>query len=300
MALAACLPLLLSTPLRAAADHLASELAPPAAEEKLWCDAADSGSASAADAPTGGVERKKREWKTGKLFVQDAGAVFSAPARWETKQWREFTLATAGVVGIAFFDPAIRNAVQDHRGATVDKFADFIEPFGLEYSYAVIAGFYIGGLSAHDRNARETAVDSIAATLIASGIITPVLKEVAGRARPYQSEGAYHFKPFSGDDSFPSGHATQAFAVASVIASHYDRRWVKGLVYGIAGSVGIARMVHERHWASDVVAGALIGASVGTEVVRFNRKARVAGTRRYSVVPLIDPRGYGGVFVAMF
>ena len=64
-------------------------------------------------------------------------------------------------------------------------------------------------------------MDAVTATIIASGIITPVLKYSIGRYRPSQSTSTFKFRPFSGHQSFPSGHATQAFAVASVVASHY-------------------------------------------------------------------------------
>lgn len=92
--------------------------------------------------------------------------------------------------------------------------------------------------------------------------------------RPRVDDGHYAFRPFSGNKSFPSGHATEAFAVASVVAAHYDRFWVKALSYGIASVVGLARMDHAGHYVSDVVAGALIGTSVGKTVVHINAQER--------------------------
>jgi membrane-associated phospholipid phosphatase len=232
--------------------------------------------------------------------VKDAGHVLSSPGRWKKKQWAEFGISVGAIAATYTLDSTIRDAIQRNRGGAMDTTAHYLEPFGAAYSFGVIAGFYIGGVSAHDQNARETAVDAISATLIASGIITPALKIVTGRGRPSQYGDPSHFQPFSGDASFPSGHTTQAFVVASVIASHYDQGWVKGLSYGLAATVGFSRMVHDQHWASDVLTGALIGTAVGKEVVRFNKTARLPKTARYSVVPVVGPRGYGATLVASF
>ncbi|HEX6159043.1 MAG TPA: phosphatase PAP2 family protein [Thermoanaerobaculia bacterium] len=87
------------------------------------------------------------------------------------------------------------------------------------------------------------------------------------------------------DDSFPSNHATQAFAVATVIARHYEeRRWVRWLAYGVATGVGFARIYHDDHHTSDVIAGAAIGTFVGHTVVTTNQKWRVQSDGKRVVV----------------
>ena len=167
--------------------------------------------------------------------------------------------------------------------------------FGAEYSFGVLGGFYLAGVVFEDR-AKAVGLDGLAASLIASGMITPVLKVAVGRRRPSQSERVYTFRPFSGSDSFPSGNTTQAFATASVIAAHYDPLWVKMIAYGVATSVGLARVDRNAHFASDVAAGALIGAAVGSAVVRFNQQRRT----RISFGPLIDRDTHGMAIVLLF
>ena len=66
----------------------------------------------------------------------------------------------------------------------------------------------------------------------------------------------------------------QAFAVASVKAEHYDSPLVKMGSYGVASMVGYARMERKAHWASDVLAAALIGKFIGREIVHFNHDKR--------------------------
>ena len=111
----------------------------------------------------------------------------------------------------------------------------------------------------------------------------------------------HHFTPFSNSDaSFPSGETTQAFAVASVIAAHYDSLWVKVSSYGIASLVGMARIYENAHWTSDVLAGALIGTAVGTAIVHFNEKRRKAKKEETGIfiTPLLAP-GTAGIAITL-
>jgi membrane-associated phospholipid phosphatase len=124
----------------------------------------------------------------------------------------------------------------------------------------------------------NVAVDGLLSSVIAAGIVGPVFKVVMGRARPNAGEGPDSFAPFSSNASFPSGHTTQAFAIASVVAAHDGRLWVSVLSYGLAGSVGFARIEQDAHWSSDVLAGAILGTVVGNAVVKVNDGIR-AGRR---------------------
>jgi membrane-associated phospholipid phosphatase len=144
-------------------------------------------------------------------------------------------------------------------------------------------------------------IDGAAASLVASGIITPTLKWAVGRARPNANLGNHYFTPFSGsNESFPSGEATQAFAVASVIAAHYDDLWIKISSYSIASLVGVARIYQDAHWTSDALAGALIGTAVGTAIVHYNEKRRKAKKEEQSffITPLLAP-GTAGVAITL-
>lgn len=234
-------------------------------------------------APPAEVERLfSREY--GKLLFDDARYILTAPARWGRQEWLTFSLATAGVGAALILDRPVQERIQRNRNGTTDRIAEIVEPFGTYYSLAVLGGFYLTGAAFNNPKAEAVALDGIAASLIASGIITPALKVAVGRSRPSEGEGAYDFHPFGEGRSFPSFHATQAFAVASVIATHYDPVWVKGTAYGVAALVGLARMNNNAHFLSDVTAGALIGTSVGVATVEFNRQQRGA----ISFTPMID------------
>ena len=62
-------------------------------------------------------------------------------------------------------------------------------------------------------------------------------------------------------NSFPSGHTAQAFASATLFADYFagDNPWLKAAAYLTATSVGVLRVMNNRHWVPDVIAGAGVG-----------------------------------------
>lgn len=268
-----------ATEVRAGAQWVAGYASPR--EEDSFAAPADAGptAAPSANEPFGPRQHLKLAWA-------DVGHVISAPTRWDRSEWGKAGIAAGGLVLVAaFVDAPFREAVDGEYDENPDDLLGAIEPFGTHrYTNPLLAGFWLTGAIRGDSRAREVAFDGVVASFIADRLITSNLKRATGRARPYQELGADEFNPFDGDRSFPSGHTTHAFAIAAVIATHYDDTpWVPVVSYGVAGLVGAERIAHDKHWLSDVLAGALIGTLVGREVVDFNRERR--GTWR--------PRAYG-------
>jgi membrane-associated phospholipid phosphatase len=119
--------------------------------------------------------------------------------------------------------------------------------------------------------------------VLLSSAVTGLLKATLGRARPYvvNDTNPHDFKfggGFTSSDrqSFPSGHTTTAFAAAAAVTSEVRRLhpqsvwYVAPVLYGGATLVGLSRMYHNNHWASDVVLGAAIGTFSGLKVVRYS------------------------------
>lgn len=140
--------------------------------------------------------------------------------------------------------------------------------------------YAIGKIGKFDRVA-DLGWHGTEAVLFGTGV-TFVLKGVVGRGRPFLSNGDdpddFHLgKGFSSTDwtSFPSGHTTTAFAAAAAVTNETTRWWphstwiVGPLMYGGATAVGLSRMYHSRHWASDVALGAAIGTFSGRKVVQY-------------------------------
>ena len=96
--------------------------------------------------------------------------------------------------------------------------------------------------------------------VIISTALTHLLKFAIGRARPFLGDGATTFLPGIGGGeyaSFPSGHTQYAFVVATIWVLHWPKlRWIAFLW---APAVGFERIWSEKHFLSDVLAGAAIG-----------------------------------------
>ncbi len=228
------------------------------------------------------------------LVIDDVKQTLTAPARWDDDDWKKVGWSTAAVLGTALvIDHPWRNEMR--RKAPNNQFMLQVERFGSQYSVAVVGGFLVAGALSGNENTLQAGEDTLTASLIASGIITPALKLAFGRARPRANQGVNYFRPFSNANaSFPSGHTTEAFALASVISGHYEESWVSYVSYSIAGLVGVARTYHDAHFASDVLAGAMIGTFVGKGVVDYNRERRAG---KVALLPDIAP-GMMGVRLA--
>src|SRR2546422_6692470 len=106
------------------------------------------------------------------------------------------------------------------------------------------------------------------------------------RERPDQTSNPNQWRQ-SGGNSFPSFHATAAFAVGTVLAESGsdDYRWVRRLLgYGLGAATGYERLKHNAHWLSDTVAGAALG--IASAHFAMNRRDRTDEGSGLGVVPV--------------
>lgn len=197
----------------------------------------------------------------------DAQTVSGGP---ETRRPPIIRPAEAAIIAGSFaaalgFDGLIRRAAQADRTQGRDDLARFGNAFGnLVYTGPLIlAGWAVGEVS-HNPAVARAAWRAGEATLVA-GTLTAVLKLAVGRARPNAGTGPGRFRPFGGDASFPSGHTTVAVALATSLAHSTPDRWTDVAFYGAAALTGFARVNDDKHWLSDVVAGAAIGYLTGRQ-----------------------------------
>ncbi len=148
-------------------------------------------------------------------------------------------------------------------------------------AYIIGGGLYAVGRIGHFDRVADLGWHGTEAVLFAQGV-TFVLKGAVGRGRPFLSSGEdpgdYHpGKGFTSGNwsSFPSGHTSTAFAAAAAVTNETTRWWPRStwvvgpLMYAGATAVGLSRMYHSRHWASDVALGAAIGTFSGRKVVQY-------------------------------
>jgi hypothetical protein len=232
----------------------------------------------------------------GSIIVDDVKYEATAPARWDSQDWKDIGWAAAAVVGTSIIaDTAVRDFMR--RQTPDNAFLNNVQNFGQTWAVGVVGGFYVAGLVTDNDKSIQVAEDLISASLI-SATINQTLKVTVNRYRPRDDQGTVNLQGYQGlnnNSSFPSGHTTEAFTLASVIASSYeDDPWVGYGVYSVAGMVGIARMYLDAHWASDVVTSAFIGTWVGKGIVSHNKSLHKSGKNNVAILPDVAP-GYTGV-----
>lgn len=107
----------------------------------------------------------------------------------------------------------------------------------------------------------------------------------------------------SGYTSFPSGHTATAFASAEFLRREYGRKypWLPVAGYAVAIGTGAYRMLNNKHWFSDVVAGAGIGiASANLSYWLFNKVKTKANTHSTFYYPVIQSGSYGIGLIKIF
>ena len=213
-------------------------------------------------------------------YVDDAGKLLISPVRWDEGDWIN-AAAVAAVTGSFFLlDDNIQDFWQDDlRGDFTDGTADIFQAFGdtkfilpgLPILF-VSGGFVRYGFGDVEEGARlqETALLSLESYILAAGL-TEGLKNLVGRKRPNQTPDKNDFEGPGGEKSFPSGHSTHAWAIASVVASEYEHSFaIRATAYSFATLTSLARINENKHWASDVFFGAALGYFIGKFVYEEN------------------------------
>jgi len=133
----------------------------------------------------------------------------------------------------------------------------------------VPASFYAIGLARKNSYSQKTALfagEAVADSLILYGVINAVTRRL--RPSDIAPQGPFSdtfFRAHNGvfGHSFPSGHTTAAFSVATVFAIRYrNHRWVPWVAYGTAGVIGFSRITLQSHFPADVFLGAALGYSI--------------------------------------
>jgi hypothetical protein len=209
-----------------------------------------------------------------KRYVADSYAIVTAPFHWRVGDWERFGGVVFLVGGLMLADESIDREMQQNRSRFTDRISDATTGFGGGYGPNVGMGFLVAGYLLRDWNVRETGREALEAGLLTHLLNKWVLKRAFGRERPSESDGETLFHFGSSHDSFPSGHATEAFSVASVIAMR-SKGWVlPTLAYTAATLVAFDRVNDRVHFASDVAAGAALGTAVGRFLVNRHKRAQ--------------------------
>ncbi|MBN2012487.1 phosphatase PAP2 family protein [candidate division KSB1 bacterium] len=201
------------------------------------------------------------------------------------KKQTKVILATSGamILCMSVLDEQIDEEYAREDDYTIVKFLREFGRIGNVYdhneSYYAIAGLSAAAVGYGLLTNRPKPVETVklmAESWICTSIIGTSLKVIVGRHRPYLNDGPTRFSVFNVKRdasmmSFPSGHTSSVLSLMTVVAKQYDHWWVKYPAYAFATSVGFQRMLYRKHWASDVIAGGMLGYLTGSWVVKLHQ-----------------------------
>jgi len=226
-------------------------------------------------------------------YACDGAALVTSPLHWKAQDFERFGAFAASLGILIATDEDTYRAIQERRSATTDDISKATTDFGAGYAWGISGALIAGGLLTKNPDMRDTGRDALEAAAFAS-LFTSILKPVFGRERPNQSDGQTIFHGFDNRyKSFPSGHATTAWAVASVIAMRTDGWIVPTVAYTLATMVAFDRVNDRAHFVGDVFAGAVIGLSTGRFIVgRHQREeAETKAALHVEILPIRDGIG---------
>jgi membrane-associated phospholipid phosphatase len=207
-----------------------------------------------------------------KNLATDQKVIWTSPSklRWADGVW---LFPLAGVTTGAFYtDTAAARGITNDP-VTLQRNRN-LSNYTLGAMMGVGAGAYILGRITHDDHKRETGVlaaEAVADTLV----VNTAFKYSFGRERPFVDDSRGKF--FQGGDSFPSDHATAAWAAASVYAHEYPGALTQILAYSLASAVSISRVTGKEHFPSDVIVGSAVGWLIGREVYKLHHDPELPG-----------------------
>lgn len=236
------------------------------------------------------------------LLGSDAKQAFTKPLHMTGRDWKKLGIGAGTLAIVSLADKPVQQFalnLRNHNKA-LQQVSHFVTNFGGPYEAYTVGALGLYGFVFNNQKMKTTTLLATQSYLIGSAV-EGVMKFLSGRTRPsfYDPNTVARptFRgPFStrvnftgskGTSSFPSGHTTVAFAAATVYALEYKNTpWVPVLAYSAASLIGMSRITENKHWTTDVLAGAALGYLSGKLVVNnYHRYARLkAGQKKRGIL----------------
>jgi membrane-associated phospholipid phosphatase len=186
-------------------------------------------------------------WPLFRMRVEQSFNTGPTPPDWA----KGAAVGGGAILAGALLDKPVDRFMKKHQGSSVARAWGKGTPL-------VFTGVAAGAVAFGDARVQNIGIISLE-SVAAAAALSITGKQIAGRARPDQDTGQWSKATDRSNASFPSNHATVAFAAVTPFAQEYDAPWL----YGVAAAGSLGRTAGRQHWVSDVVAGGLLGMAVG-------------------------------------
>lgn len=189
-------------------------------------------------------------WPMFRMRVEQSFNTGPTPPDWA----KGAAVGGGAILASALLDKPVDRFMKKHQGSSVARAWDNVG----KATPLVFTGIAAGAVAFGDARVQNIGIISLESVASAAAL-SITAKHIAGRARPDQETGQWSKATDRSNASFPSNHATVAFAAVTPFAQEYDAPWL----YGVAAAGSLGRTAGRQHWVSDVVAGSLLGMAVG-------------------------------------
>lgn len=219
--------------------------------------------------------------------------------------WNLATLGIGAGVALTLSQTGADREIQEGVRGSIGDFQAIGNIAGNGFTIAgVVVSTYIIGRVIGDEKVIETGKAMIESQII-TAVMTGIIKVSVGRTRPDKRvtvanlpTEAFPIIHLGGggrfSSSFPSGHASGIFALASTIDTMYGHK-IGIPLYMFAGFVGFSRISDNKHFLSDFLFGAALGTVVGRAVAKIHKKEDHC---KLSILPYSDGSG-GGLMLTL-
>lgn len=223
---------------------------------------------------------------------------FTKPFHMSGQDWKTVGKFTLLIGALSFADKPIQRFALDLRNSNTGlrHISREITNFGGAYEAYTLGALGAYGFLFKNKKMQTTTLLAVQ-SYITGAAVQYVVKFLTGRQRPFavnrnRVEGDPSFLgPFQVirdaqgnrlNGAFPSGHTAVAFAAATVYAMEYKSKpWVPVFAYSAASLIGLSRITENKHWVTDVLAGAALGYLSGKQVVNnYHRYARLRSPKQ--------------------
>ena len=169
------------------------------------------------------------------------------------------------------FDYSFLKDLQNHRTTTGIDVNNFITKTSPYLSIGTPIVMFGVGLLEHNNDLRDKGLQTgiaVGATIVE----TYFLKKVFARPRPFVTHPDIIPYSFETDASFPSGHTSAAFSLATSLSLNYPKWYIIAPSFLWASATGYSRLYLGVHYPTDVLAGAILGAGTSWLAFEINKK----------------------------